>query len=233
MRKGKRNVSFHYGEACNKSPSTHLSFLVFLGEQPRIVHPNGWCSAFRTAQRIPPWSTSIHLILRFCSMQKLFRKLGIKRRRSNVLDSYCREISRVAAGKRKNSIRKKIVFLSLCFLLSSQSQDICVACKKLRCRVFRDSRFMLFFAFVWFVLRKFDMLCRVGLVVVKYRTRNSLRFVSEEEEEKEERTIGKFLSLRKICWRGIMVFRKFKLFPINFSMFSSYVGLQYEIIHLR
>lgn len=31
------------------------------------------------------------------------------------------------------------------------------------------------------------MLCRVGLVVVKYRTRNSLRFVSEEEEEKEER----------------------------------------------
>lgn len=145
MRKEKRNVSFHYGEACNKSPSTHLSFLVFLGEQPRIVHPNGWCSAFRTAQRIPPWSTSIHLILRFCSMQKLFRKLGIKRRRSNVLDSYCREISRVAAGKRKNSIRKKIVFLSLCFLLSSQSQDICVACKKLRCRVFRDSRFMLFF----------------------------------------------------------------------------------------
>lgn len=43
------------------------------------------------------------------------------------------------------------------------------------------------------------MLCRVGLVVVKYRTRNSLRFVSEEEKEKEERTIGKFLSLRKIC----------------------------------
>lgn len=234
MRKEKRNVSFHYGEACNKSPSTHLSFLVFLGEQPRIVHPNGWCSAFRTAQRIPPWSTSIHLILRFCSMQKLFRKLGIKRRRSNVLDSYCREISRVAAGKRKNSIRKKIVFLSLCFLLSSQSQDMCgVRVKSWDAEFFEIRDLCFFFAFVWFVLRKFDMLCRVGLVVVKYRTRNSLRFVSEEEEEKEERTIGKFLSLRKICWRGIMVFRKFKLFPINFSMFSSYVGLQYEIIHLR
>lgn len=164
MRKGKRNVSFHYGEACNKSPSTHLSFLVFLGEQPRIVHPNGWCSAFRTAQRIPPWSTSIHLILRFCSMQKLFRKLGIKRRRSNVLDSYCREISRVAAGKRKNSIRKKIVFLSLCFLLSSQSQDICVACKKLRCRVFRDSRFMLFFCIrlIRFEEVRYALPCRIG-----------------------------------------------------------------------
>lgn len=29
----------------------------------------------------------------------------------NMLDSYCREISRVAAGKRKNSIRWKIVSL--------------------------------------------------------------------------------------------------------------------------
>lgn len=165
MRKGKRNVSFHYGEACNKSPSTHLSFLVFLGEQPRIVHPNGWCSAFRTAQRIPPWSTSIHLILRFCSMQKLFRKLGIKRRRSNVLDSYCREISRVAAEKRKNSKVKKLYFyLSVSFFPANRKIYVWRPCKKLRCRVFRDSRFMLFFCIrlIRFEEVRYALPCRIG-----------------------------------------------------------------------
>lgn len=58
-----------------------------------------------------------------------------------MVDSYCREISRVAAGKRKNSIP------SLCFLLSNQSQDTCV--KSWDAEFFRDSRFTLLFSFAF------------------------------------------------------------------------------------
>lgn len=63
----KRNVPFHYGKRGNKSPSTHLSFLVFLQRQPlpSIRMDDAARFAWRCTKD-SSWTVLIQLILRFC-----------------------------------------------------------------------------------------------------------------------------------------------------------------------